>query len=129
MIKRMLLGCALALVSQNAFADVVIRNGSHYEITEVYVAPQSIKSWGDNKLGDKKLEKNDTLTLTGVAPGTWDFQLVFREPGGKEDWKCVIAGIELDEKGDVSTFTDKTLDKCWENTEGEAAEDDGGEEK
>ena len=102
-----------------AFAEVVIRNASKYEITEVYVSPQSIQSWGADSLKDDILAPEGKLTLSGVTPGTWDFKLVFREKGGKESWSCVISGIELDEDGDDSTFTGAMLDKCWEHTDEE----------
>lgn len=103
----------------SAHADVIIRNGSNYEITEVYVAPQSMTEWGDDHLGDKVLKPKDMLTLTGVAPGKWDFRIVFREQGGKENWPCVVQGIELTSAGDDSTFDDETLDNCAENTDEE----------
>jgi hypothetical protein len=128
MIKRILLGLlAVGLVSESAFADVVIRNGSDYEITQVYVSPQSVKSWGKDHLGDKILGKGNKLTLTGVDPGTWDFQIVFREVGGKEEWKCVIPGIELSDAGDDSTFETETLNKCNQNTENAAEEEESEE--
>jgi hypothetical protein len=117
MTKRLFFGLAAMLIASPAAADVIIRNGSGYEITEVYVAPQSMTNWGEDHLGDKTLKKNDTLTLTGVAPGKWDFRLVFREVGGKEEWPCVINGVDLDEQGDDSTFDDATLDQCSENTD------------
>jgi hypothetical protein len=126
MIKRILLGCALALISSSAWADVVIRNGSGYEITEVYVSPEDTTKWGDDLLSDKIMAPQDTLTVKGVTPGTWDFRLVFRKVGGKEAWPCVIEGVQLDAAGDDSTFDDATLDKCWEHTdegEGEAEEE------
>jgi len=127
MIKRILLGCAVMAVSSAAFADVVIRNGSNYEITEVYVAPHSIQTWGPDHLGENMLKPSDSLTLKGVAPGTWDFRIVFREAGGKESWPCVIPGIELGEAGDDSTFDEATLDKCAEHTDESGGEEEGEE--
>lgn len=131
--KELLVACALAFVSADAWADVVIRNGSKYEITHVNVSPASVKTWGPDHLGEGILKPKDTLTLKGVAPGTWDFQLVFRDAGGKTDYKCVIQGVELDEKGDDSTFDDGTLDACYVNTNQgdgeEGAAEEGGEEE
>jgi|GEM_PF-5141663 len=117
MIKRILLGCTLVLVSSSAWADVKIRNGSRYEITEVYVSPENTTKWGEDLLSDNLLKPNDSLTVTGVTPGKWDFRLVFREAGGKETWPCVIEGVPLDASGDDSTFDDKALDACWEHTD------------
>lgn len=102
--------------SVSAFADVVIRNASKYEITEVYVAPESIESWGEDSLKDQILPPDGKLTLTGVVPGSWDFKLVFREKGGKESWHCILQGIALDATGDDSTFDTEMLDKCSENS-------------
>lgn len=119
MIKRIILGCTLVAVSVPAWADVVIRNGSKYEITEVNVSPASLTDWGEDHLGKDVLGPNDTLTLKGVSPGKWDFRLVFREKGGSQNWKCVINEVELDNSGDDSTFDNATLDHCWENTEEE----------
>jgi hypothetical protein len=127
MINRILIGCALALVSTSAWADVRIRNGSGYQITEVYVSPVDAAKWGPDLLKDKMLAPNDTLTVTGVTPGSWDFRLVFREVGGKESWPCVIESVKLDSKGDDSTFDDDTLDRCAEHTDEGGADDEGEE--
>lgn len=132
MLKQVILGCGSLLICADAFADVVIKNGSKYEIQAVYVSPQSMKNWGEDHLGDKTMEPGDQLTLTGVAPGTWDFRLEFVKDGSDKDYVCEIPGVELDESGDVSEFDDKTLKNCakaFEAKQAAAAEEEEDDEE
>lgn len=131
MLKQAFLGCASLLVCANAYADVVIKNGSEYEIQAVYVSPQSMKNWGEDHLGNQTMDPGDQLTLTGVAPGTWDFRLEFVKKGSDKEFVCEIPGVDLDEGGDVSEFDNKTLKNCAKAFEQKqaAAEDDEDEEE
>lgn len=55
---------------------VAVYNNSGLTITEVYLTPVSFSTWGPNQTG-QPLYDLQTLTLTGVSPGSYDLKVVF----------------------------------------------------
>ena len=55
---------------------VAVFNNSGLEIDEVYLAPATATAWGPNQ-AYQPLVAGQTLTLTGVAPGTYALEVVF----------------------------------------------------
>ncbi|MFN8389929.1 MAG: hypothetical protein U0136_06540 [Bdellovibrionota bacterium] len=125
MFKKILFtGAAMAILCSDALADVKISNASKYIFTAVYFAPTSMRDWGENHLGKQTLNPGDTLTLTGVTPGTWDAQIVYEKKGSDKEYVCEIKEVDLDEKGDKSAFDTKTLDGCEKATTEEHKDDE-----
>lgn len=55
---------------------VAVFNNSGFTINGIYLTPHSATTWGPNQ-ADLPLITGQTLTLTGVAPGTYDLRVVF----------------------------------------------------
>ncbi len=55
---------------------VAVFNNSGFTINGIYLTPHSATTWGPNQ-ADLPLISGQTLTLTGVAPGTYDLRVVF----------------------------------------------------
>jgi hypothetical protein len=58
----------------NGVVDVF--NNSHLTINAIYLTLSSASTWGPNQL-DQPLPDLQTLTLTGVSPGSYDLKVVF----------------------------------------------------
>lgn len=105
----MALGIAAVLMLGSTAAlagNVVFVNKSSWEIHEVYFAPASHSSWGEDHLGSDILERGDSLTLSGVSAGRWDVRLV-----DEDDDECVLENVEID-GSDRWIITDEDLLGC-----------------
>ncbi|HJV49558.1 MAG TPA: hypothetical protein VJ549_09820 [Geothrix sp.] len=56
--------------------SVAVFNNSGLTITEIYLTLSTASTWGPNQ-ADQPLYDLQTLTLTGVSPGTYDLKVVF----------------------------------------------------
>jgi hypothetical protein len=56
--------------------SVAVFNNSGFTINGIYLTPHSATTWGPNQ-ADLPLITGQSLTLTGVAPGTYDLRVVF----------------------------------------------------
>ena len=71
-------------------------NSTIATITELYLAAPGTNAWGKNQCEndkDKSVDADERLTLTDVAPGTYDVK--FADKMGR---KCVLRNVEV--KGD-----------------------------
>lgn len=55
---------------------VAVFNNSGLTISQIYLTPTTFNTWGPNQ-ADQPLYDLQTLTLSGVAPGTYDLKVVF----------------------------------------------------
>jgi len=55
---------------------VAVFNNSGFTLNGIYLTPSTSTTWGPNQT-DQPLLTGQTLTLTGVAPGTYDLRVVF----------------------------------------------------
>ncbi|MBK9797742.1 MAG: hypothetical protein IPP58_14880 [Holophagaceae bacterium] len=71
---------------------VAVFNNSGFTLNGIYLTPSISTTWGPNQ-ADLPLLTGQTLTLTGVAPGTYDLRVVF-SGGSSLDTRgiSVIAG-------------------------------------
>lgn len=59
---------------------VAVFNNSGFTINGIYLTPASSTTWGPNQ-ANQPLYDLQTLTLTGVSPGTYDMKVVFSSGG------------------------------------------------
>jgi len=59
---------------------VAVFNNSGFTLNGIYLTPSSATTWGPNQ-ADLPLITGQTLTLTGVAPGTYDLRVAFSGGG------------------------------------------------
>lgn len=102
--------CAFSL-SAAADSTIVIKNKSGWDLYEIYFAPASQDTWGEDHLGDEILEQGDSLTLTGVGKGRWDIRLV--DEDGDE---CVLSDVHIT-ASETWTVTEDQLLGCQAATE------------
>lgn len=57
-------------------ARVSIVNSSNRELAAVYLVPVAAGTWGPNQAA-RPVEPGGTLTLTGIAPGSYDLRIQF----------------------------------------------------
>ncbi|BDU74521.1 hypothetical protein [Mesoterricola silvestris] len=55
---------------------VAVFNNTAFPITGIYLTPSSSDTWGPNQT-DAPLGAGQSLTLTGVSPGTYDLKVIF----------------------------------------------------
>lgn len=65
-------------------ATVTLVNQSNAPIYYVYMSSSTDQSWGDDLLGTRVLEPNQSLNLSNVNPGVWDIRVVDRDGLWKE---------------------------------------------
>lgn len=103
---RILAALSLAIPLSAQAAKVVFINKSSWNIHEVYVGPSTQRAWGEDRLGSAILENGDSLTLTGVSRGKWDFLLI-----DEDGDKCELLGVQID-GNDRWEITDDDLLGC-----------------
>jgi hypothetical protein len=66
---------------------VAVFNNTGLALTGVYLTPASATTWGPNQT-DQPVAPAQTLTLTGIAPATYDLRVVFTG-GATADYKAL----------------------------------------
>ncbi len=56
--------------------SIKIINRSDYAIYHLYLSPSSFTKWGPDQLGDNVLSKNQSITITDIPEGMWDFKFI-----------------------------------------------------
>jgi hypothetical protein len=115
--------CALAALVALAFAGtaqagkfdsvVTVRNGSLWEIHQMYLSSVEEEEWGPDQLGEQIIEaQGGSFKLTGVPCDSYDVRLV--DEDGDE---CVVREVDL--CGDDATWSisDEDLLECQVETE------------
>jgi hypothetical protein len=104
-VNRIITGAAAALlalctVSAADAASIEIRNKSSWDLHYLYVGPAGDPDWGPDQLGDQVILSGETFTLSRIACGRYDLQLI-------------------DEDGDACAIYDVALcdDKAWDITD------------
>jgi hypothetical protein len=88
-----LVGAACIATAASA-AELVVKNNSKVDITELKVAPSSDADWSslDDVLKGVKIPAGGSGTVTGIDPGKWDFQVTDAE--GKS---CEVLNVTISE--------------------------------
>jgi hypothetical protein len=67
----------LSMVNSGNGAVAVV-NQSGFAINGIYLTPVSFSTWGPNQT-NQPLTPGQSLTLTGIAPGTYDLRVIFSD--------------------------------------------------
>ena len=96
----------LALAKSDVFnIDITVWNKSDFAIYHLYVSPSSVVRWGPDQLGDRVLSNDDTITITDIPEGVWDFKVI-----DEDGDVCIVSGIDIgDEDFTWAIYNDSLL--------------------
>jgi len=107
---------SLAILPSAQALSLKFVNQSKWEIHELYFSPSDEKSWGPDQLGDDVIEHGQTFTLSKIAKGTYDVNIVDEDGDA-----CVVEDVDF-ASSESFTLTEKLLLGCQQATAEESEE-------
>lgn len=110
--RLMLAAAVFALAAGPALAkDLAFWNQTTHEFSSVKLAPPGTGKWGAEQTDnddDHAISADERLKITGIAPGTYDVQLI-----DKKGRVCVVRNVAVVGTGKVAfAIAEKQLTDC-----------------
>ena len=94
--------------------DFVLLNKTGYDISSIYVAPTTQKSWGEDIMGKELLKNGESVEIVFDANETikkWDMYVTWDGYEADEDVHWI--GFDLSVINEITLFYDASTGKTW----------------
>lgn len=102
------------LLAEAPNLDFVLINRTGYDIENIYVAPTTQKTWGDDIMGRDLLEDGESVEISfdpGEKTKKWDIYVTWL--GYESDEDRYWTGLDLSEISEITLFYDDKSGKTW----------------